>query len=336
MKAIVQDRYGSVDALRVAEVERPVARDGEVLVRVRAASVHPDVWHVVSGIPYVLRLMGAGLQKPKNPIPGTDMAGLVEALGPGVADFVVGDEVFGETLPKMQWQNGGTYAEYVTAPAANLAKKPPFVSFEQAATVPTSGMIALFNLRSAGLPKPGEAVLVNGAGGGVGTIAVQLAKAHGAVVTAVDRADKLAMLRSLGADRTIDYQAEDFRRGSEKYDLVFDVASNLRFGDCVRVLTPTGKYLVIGHDHYGARGHSILGSIPQLLFLVARTPFTTHLPRADFTMPAKRELMAALARLLEAGKLTPVVERSYALADAPKALRDLMEGRLVGRAVVTP
>jgi NADPH:quinone reductase-like Zn-dependent oxidoreductase len=336
MQAIVQDRYGAPDVLRLAEVDKPAAGDGEVLVRVRAASVHADVWHVVAGLPYVLRLMGAGLRKPKNPIPGTDMAGVVEAVGANVTHFRPGDEVFGETRRGMQWANGGAYAEYVAAPADILARKPPNITFAQAASVPTSGAIALHNLQSAGLPQPGQKVLVNGAGGGVGTIAVQLAKAYGAEVTAVDSAEKLPMLRSLGADQVIDYKQEDFTHAGKRYDLIFDVASNLRFSDCQRVLTATGKYVVIGHDHYGARGRRTLGSLPQMFTLMARARFTNHLPDANVAMPNQKELMAVLRELLAAGQITPVIDRSYGLGETPQALRYLMEGRVRGKVVITP
>jgi NADPH:quinone reductase-like Zn-dependent oxidoreductase len=236
----------------------------------------------------------------------------------------------------MQWINGGTYAEYVSAPEDILALKPANITFEQAASVPTSGMIALYNLQSVGLPKPQQKVLVNGAGGGVGTIAVQLAKAYGANVTAVDSAEKLDMLQSLGADQVIDYTREDFIQGSERYDLIFDVASNLRFSDCERVLTATGKYLVIGHDHYGTRGHRILGSLPQMFTLMARAPFTNHLPDANVSMPNQKELMAVLRELLAAGKITPVIDRTFSLNEVPEALRYLMAGRVRGKVVVTP
>lgn len=336
MKAIVQDSYGSSEMLRLAEVEKPTVLDDEVLVRVRAASVHADIWHVVHGFPYVLRLMGSGLKRPKNPIPGTDMAGVVEAVGESVTRFERGDEVFGETHEKWQWINGGTYAEYVTAPQNVLALKPKNVGFEQAASVPTSGIIALFNMKNVGLPEPGQKVLINGAGGGVGTIALQIAKAHGAQVTAVDRADKLAMLTSLGADAVIDYETEDFTRGSDRYDIIFDVASTLRFADCTRVLTETGKYQIIGHDHYGTRGHRVLGSIPHMFRLLATTPFSKHLPAVNFDMPRKGELMEELRGLIESGKLTPLVAKTYPLSEAGEALRCLSEGRLHGKAVLTP
>ncbi len=335
MKAIIQNAYGPADeVLRLAEVNKPTPAPDEVLVRVRAASVHADVWHTVTGFPYVLRLMAAGLGKPKNPIPGIDMAGIVEEAGSDVTQFRPGDAVFGETHRGIQWVNGGAYAEYVAVPAEILALKPANVTFEQAASVPTSGMIALQNLQSVGLPQPGQAVLVNGAGGGVGSIALQLAKAYGATVTAVDSADKFELLRWLGADHLIDYRQEDFTQGSELYDLIFDVASNLRFSDCTRVLTPTGKYLVIGHDQYGTQGRRIFGSIPKMFRLMARTPFTDHLPDANFATADKHDLMAALSEFLEAGKITPVIDRTFALSEAPAAIGYLVEGRAQGRIVI--
>jgi NADPH:quinone reductase-like Zn-dependent oxidoreductase len=191
MKAIVQLKYGSPDDLEVRDVEKPLAGDGEVLVRVCAASLHPDVWHVVAGHPWVLRFFGAGFLRPRNPIPGTDMAGVVESVGKGVTGFRPGDAVFGETRPTHQWTHGGTYAEYVVAQPEWLALKPANVTFAQAAAVPSSGFIALLNLRGGRVLRPGQRVLVNGAGGGVGAIALQLAKARGAHVTGVDRAGKL-------------------------------------------------------------------------------------------------------------------------------------------------
>jgi NADPH:quinone reductase-like Zn-dependent oxidoreductase len=238
MKAIVQEEYGSLGALKVQEVEQPAPGDDEVLVRVRAASVHPDVWHVVCGRPYVLRLMGAGFFKPKNPIPGTDMAGVVEAVGKNVTQFRPGDEVFGETIGSMQWINGGAFAEYVTVAEECLARKPANITFEQAASVPTSGYIALLNLGEVGQLGPGQEVLVNGAGGGVGALALQLAKAYGARVTAVDSTKKLGLLRALGADQVIDYTRENFTKGGVRYDLIFDIPGNYPFSECKRALTP--------------------------------------------------------------------------------------------------
>ena len=241
MKAIVQDTYGSADVLELRDIDRPVVEDDEVLVRVRAASVHPDVWHVLTGLPYVLRLMGAGLRKPKNPVPGTDLAGVVDSVGKNVTRFQPGDEVFGETMRGLQWVNGGAYAEYATAPEDALALKPANVTFEQAAAVPTSALIALPSLRAGGEIQAGQRVLVNGAGGGVGAIAVQLAKAFGADVTGVDCTSKLDMVRSIGADQVIDYTQEDFTRRGERYDLIFDIPGNHSLSDCRRALTPGGN-----------------------------------------------------------------------------------------------
>ena len=208
MEAILQSRYGPIDDLQLGQVARPVPAEDEVLVRVRAASVHPDVWHVVTGQPAVLRLMGSGVRHPKEQVPGTDVAGVVESVGRAVTQFRPGDEVFGKTVRGVQWRNGGAFAEYATAPEDGVALKPAGVSFEEAAAVPTAGLIALNNLPQRRVP-PGSRVLVNGAAGGVGAFAVQLAKAYGAEVTGVDHRSKLALVRSLGADRTIDYTRED-------------------------------------------------------------------------------------------------------------------------------
>jgi NADPH:quinone reductase-like Zn-dependent oxidoreductase len=338
MKAIVQEKYGSPDAvLELREIDRPVAASDEVLVRVRAASVHPDVWHAVTGRPYILRLMGAGLLRPKHPVPGTDMAGIVDSVGEDVTRFSPGDEVFGETFTELQWRNGGAFAEYVSAPQDVLAAKPSGVSFEEAATLPTSGFIAMLNLRSGRLIQPGQSVLINGAGGGVGSIAVQIAKAFGGRVTGVDREEKLAMLRSLGADETIDYAREDFTRGDGRYDLILDVASNLTLADCRRVLSPGGVYVFIGHDHFGQARGRFFGSLPPALKLMARSRFDEHLPSSDGTpTPRKGEVIARLAELLDAGRLTPVVDRSYTLEEVPAAMRYLESGKAVGRIVITP
>lgn len=337
MKAILHDRYGSPeDVLQLRDIAMPVVGDDEVLVRVRAASVHPDIWHVVTGRPYILRLMGAGLRKPKDLVPGTDVAGLVESVGRKVTRFASGDEVFGETLLGMQWRNGGAFAEYVSVSQDALAHKPKGVSFEQAAAIPTSGYIALLNLKGGGGVKPGQKVLVNGACGGVGSLAMQLAKAFGAIVTGVDRADKSEMAKSLGADHFIDYAKEDFTQGEERYDLIFDVASNLSFSDCKRALSPAGIYVLIGHDHFGDVGGRVFGSMPRLLGLVARSVFTKHLPSPDFSMPSKRETMAVLKGLLEEGKLTPLIDRTFPLAKVPEAMRYMQAGKARGKIIIIP
>ena len=334
MKAVVQDTYGSPDVLRVREIDRPSVGDDEVLVRVHAASVHPDVWHVVSGRPYVLRLMGAGLRRPRIRVPGTDMAGHVDSVGRNVTRFRPGDEVFGETLRGSQWTNGCAFAEYVSIPQDALALKPGNVSFEQAAAVPTSGLIALRNLPRERV-RPGRSVLVNGAGGGVGAFAVQLAKAYGAKVTGVDHSTKLDLVRSLGADHVIDYTREDFTRSGERYDLIFDVPGNHSFSDCRRALVPEGTYVLIGHDHFGDVGGRWLGSLPHFFELMALSLFRRQLPKLSMTTPSKEDSMAVLRDLLESGKLTPVVDRTYPLDQVAEAIRYLTEGTANGRIVIT-
>src|SRR6516225_5902257 len=219
MKAVIHRAYGSPEkVLSLQEVEKPVPKDGEVLVRVRAASMHTDVWHVVAGYPAVLRLMGNGIRRPQLRIPGTDLSGVVESIGKNVTRFKIGDEVFGESA-KFGWLNGGAYAEFAVIPQDFLVLKPKNVTFEQAAAVPTAGMIALDNLGGAERPRR-QSVLINGAGGCMGPIAVQIAKADGARVTAVDCAEKLPMLQSLGADHVTDYRNEDYLRCGERYDLI--------------------------------------------------------------------------------------------------------------------
>jgi NADPH:quinone reductase-like Zn-dependent oxidoreductase len=333
MRAIVQSRYGSVDDLNLSEVPRPEPAADEVLVRVRAASVHPDVWHVVAGRPAVLRLMGSGVRRPRERVPGTDVAGVVESVGSAVTRFQPGDEVFGETVRGVQWRNGGAFAEYATAPEEGLALKPPDVSFEEAAAVPTAGLIALNNLPQRRVPS-GSRVLVNGAAGGVGAIAVQLAKAYGAHVTGVDHASKLALVRSLGADQVIDYTSEDFTRSGEQWNLIFDIPGNHSFRAIRRALDPQGSYVLIGHDAFGATGHHWLGSIPRLLALAARSAVTPQLRGGSFAAPDKRQLMDTLARLMETAQLRVVVDRTFPLSQAPQAMQHLMSGQPLGRVVI--
>jgi NADPH:quinone reductase-like Zn-dependent oxidoreductase len=336
MKAIVQDSYGSPeDVLEFQDIDKPVVKDDEVLVRVHAASVHPDVWHVVRGLPYVLRIMGAGLLKPKNSVPGTDVAGHVESVGKNVTHFQPGDEVFGETFKGYQWANGGAYAEYVSVPEDSLALKPANITFEQAAAVPTSGLITLQNLPNEGRLQSGQRVLVNGSGGGVGALAVQIAKAYGAEVTGVDNTKKLEMVRSLGADHVIDYTKEDFTQGGERYDLIFDIPGNHPFSTCRRVLTPDGKYVLIGHDRFGQGAGRWFGSMPRVLKLVALSPFVSQIPTPNFSMPDKKNQMVVLKELIEAGKITPVIDRTYSLSEVPEAIRYLEEGLTQGKVVIT-
>lgn len=337
MKAIIQNRYGPADeVLHLQDVDIPLVAADEVLVRVHAASVHPDVWHVVTGRPYVLRLMGAGLRNPVNRIPGTDLAGVIESVGTNVTRFKPGDEVFGESHRGMQWRNGGTFAEYVAVPEDVLALKPPNITFEEAAAVPTSGIIALNNLQNGQRLRAGRRILINGAAGGVGSIAVQFARACGAHVTGVDRPEKLDLVRSLGAEHVIDYTREDFTQTGERYDLIFDVASNLSLSNCKRALTPDGIYIIIGHDHFGSARGRVLGSLPQVFRLMAMSPFVSHLPSPISSMPGKKETMAILKDLLETGKLTPVIDSTYPLGEASLALQYLESGNARGKIIITP
>jgi len=336
MKAIVQDRYGSPDDLELREVDEPVVGDDEVRVHVRAASIHPDVWHVVSGRPYVLRLMGAGVMRPRNVIPGTDMAGIVESIGKNVTRFRPGDAVFGETIAGQQWINGGAYAEYVSVPHDLLALKPDNVTFEQAASVPTSGYIALMNLRDRSRLGPGRTVLINGAGGGVGSLALQIAKGHGAHVTAVDSTGKLGMLRALGADEVVDYTREDFTRRGVRYDLIFDVPGDRPFSIFRRALKPDGRYVPIGHDRYGMSGRRVFGLLPHFLSLMLLSRFVDHLRGSGTPFPTKSEAMALLRDLLAAGKITPVIDSTYPFSTAREAFRHLMEDETRGKIILVP
>jgi NADPH:quinone reductase-like Zn-dependent oxidoreductase len=333
LKAIVQDEYGALDDLTLRDVDTPVPRDDEVLVRVRAASLHPDVWHVVNGRPFVLRLMGGGFARPRNPIPGTDMAGVVESVGKNVTRFRPGDAVFGETT-RSPWMNGGAYAEYVAVKEEWLATKPVNVTFEQAASVPTSGYIALINLRDADKLQPGRRVVINGAGGGVGSIALQIAKASGAHVTAVDSGGKQSLLRALGADETIDYTREDFTRRGARWDLVFDVPGVRPFSDFERVLEPGGRYVPIGHESYGATGGRLFGILPHFFELIAMSRFVKALRGPGTPYPSKHDAMARLAELLAAGAITPIIDSTYPLSEASRALRHLAEDELRGKVIL--
>jgi NADPH:quinone reductase-like Zn-dependent oxidoreductase len=335
MRAVVQHRYGSIDALELREIELPAVAEDEVLVHVHAASVHPDVWHVVLGRPYVLRLMGAGLRRPRQRIPGTDLAGRVHSTGARVTRLEAGDAVFGESVRGNQWRNGGAFAEYAAVPAEALAPMPPGLSFEQAAAVPTSGLIALRGVRDEGHVRAGQSVLVNGAGGGVGMFAVQLAKAYGAEVTGVDTTSKLEPIRSIGADHVIDCTHEDFTSGPRRYDVIVDVPGNHPLSDCRRALTPTGRYVLIGHDGFGATRGRWLGSLPTFIRLLAMSPFVRQLPTPSFSLPSKRDSLAVLSEFLHDGRITPVVDRTFALAEVRDAIRYLQSGRATGKVVLT-
>ena len=319
MRAVVQSGYGDPDRV----------------LRVAAASVHPDVWHVVTGLPRVLRLMGAGLRRPAPPVPGTDMAGTVVEVGTDVAGFAPGDVVVGETLRGMQWRNGGAWAELVASPVAALARLPEGVDPVAAATVPTAGLIVLQNLAGLGHVGAGSRVLVNGAAGGVGSIALQVLKARGAHVTGVDHTDRLDRLRDLGADEVIDYTTTDASASGGPYDLVFDIPGNHRPQAWQRVLARDGTYVLIGHDHYGRSGHHVLGSIPRVLGLAVRSLWTPQFRPSGGGDFDRGVAMRELTDLLAAGSLTPVVAERFRLEQAADALAALTAGT-PGRIVLEP
>ncbi len=336
MRAVVQDRYGPHrEVLHVRDVPAPDASSGQVLVRVRATSVHADVWHAVNGIPYVLRLMGSGLRAPKRRVPGTDLAGEVVQVGTGASRFAPGERVFGEVTRTNQWSNAGAFAELAAVDETLLALIPRDLSFDQAAAVPTAALIALVNLRDQGRVRSGQRVLVNGAGGAVGVWAVQLAKAFGAQVTAVDAPAKLDLLRDLGADHVIDHTQQDFTRLGERYDIVFDVVSQARFAEVRRALEPDGTFVLVGHDQYGRSGHRVLGSLRRMLPLMAISPLVKQIPGIR-PGPSREENWATLVDLLEAGRIHPVVdERTFPLERAADAIDYLATGAAKGRVVLT-
>jgi NADPH:quinone reductase-like Zn-dependent oxidoreductase len=336
MQAVYQSRYGSAHCLALAERPLPVLAADKVLVKVAAASLHPDIWHVVTGLPWVLRLMGAGFRRPQNPVPGTDLSGVVEAVGAKVTRFKPGDAVFGETIRGMQWVNGGAFAEWACAPESGLALKPGNLDMAEAACLPTAGLIASLNLRHLGRLRPGSRVLVNGAAGGVGSLAVQMAMAEGCTVTAVDSAVRLDWLRGLGVAHTIDYRTEDYTRCGQHFDLVLDIPGNHSLRDVKRVLSPGGLWVIVGHDRFGQGMHKVFGLLPRMFGLMALAIFDKSLPRPDFKMPNKADEMEYLRGLAEAGSLKPRVDRVFPLAEVREALMYLQEGRAQGRVVLAP
>ncbi|MFE5911022.1 NAD(P)-dependent alcohol dehydrogenase [Streptomyces wedmorensis] len=309
MKAWVQDRYGSADVLEFAEVERPVPGEREALVRVHAAAVNAADWHLMRGDPYVARL-ALGLRRPKERIRGRDFAGRVEAVGAGVTGLRPGDEVFGEAP--------GAFAEYVCAPEEATERKPAGLTFEQAAAIPLAGNTALMGLRDLGGVRPGGKVLVNGASGGVGTFAVQLAKAFGAEVTGVCSTRNATLVLGLGADRVIDYTRQDFTTGPDRYDLVFDLVGNRSLAELRRILSPTGVLVLSGGGVFeGGSAFGPMGLIIKGQLLSRFSGRRLHVLTAE----PRRENLATLRELAENGDITPVVERTYPLDEAPRALR---------------
>jgi NADPH:quinone reductase-like Zn-dependent oxidoreductase len=336
VRAIVQERYGSPrDVLHVREIDQPVPGTGQVLVRVRATSVHADVWHAVTGIPYIFRVLGSGLRAPKRQVPGTDLAGEVVQVGSGASRLIPGDRVFGEITPTGKWFNAGALAEYAAVDETLLAPIPDGLSFIEGAAVPTAALIALMNLLDQGRVRQGQRVLVNGAAGAVGVWAVQLATAFGAHVTAVDAPTKLDLLRDLGAEQVIDYTHQDFTRMGMRFDIVFDVVSRAPFSEVRRTLEPDGTYLLVGYGQYGRSGHRALGSLGRMLPLLAISPVVKQLPGIRPVRP-REESWATIVELLGEGRIRPVVdERTFPLDRAADAIDYLTTGAAKGRVVLT-
>jgi NADPH:quinone reductase-like Zn-dependent oxidoreductase len=322
MRAIVQDRYGSTDVLRLAEIDKPEIAANEVLLKVRAAGMDRGTWHVMTGQPYLMRVMGFGFRGPKNPVAGLDVAGTVVAVGTDVTRFQVGDEVFGISR--------GSFAEYAAAREDKLAHKPAGLSFEQAAVVPVSALTAIQGLRDAGRIKAGQRVLIIGASGGVGTYAVQLAKAFGAEVTGVCGTAKVDLVRSIGADQVVDYTQDDFADGVTRYDLILDIGGNSRLSRLRRALTPTGTLAIVG----GEEGGKLIGGFDRQIRALVLSLFV----RQRLTMVASKEHYAdlePLSQLIEAGKVTPIIGQTYPLAEVPNAMRQLESGHARGKTAIT-
>jgi NADPH:quinone reductase-like Zn-dependent oxidoreductase len=323
MKAIVQDRYGPPDVLRLDEIPVPTAGPGELLVRVRAAGLDPGEWALMTGRPYMIRVMGFGLRAPKLRVRGTDVAGRVEAVGEGVTGFRPGDEVFGLCT--------GSFAEYACDRQDKFAAKPARLGFAEAAAVPSSGLTALQALRGYGEVASGQRVLVIGAGGGVGSFAVQIAKALGAEVTGVDGTAKVDFVRSLGADRVIDYTSEDVADGRQVYDVILDMAGNRPLSHLRRALAPKGTLVILG-----GRGGRLVGGTDRFLRARMLSPFVSQTlcaPFLDF-LGGHQEELQALAALIEAGAVTPAVDRTYPLDEVPDAMWHLREGHPRGKVVI--
>jgi NADPH:quinone reductase-like Zn-dependent oxidoreductase len=321
MKEIVYTKYGSSDVLQIQEVGKPTPKDNQVLLKVHAASVNPLDWHFMRGMPYLMRLQ-SGLNRPKNNFLGVDVAGQVEAVGKDVKEFQPGDEVFGTC--------DGAFAEYVCASERELVKKPTNVTFEQAAAVPIAAFTAMQGLRDRGQIKAGQKVLINGAAGGVGTFAVQIAKSFGAVVTGVCSTRNVDMVRSIGADHVIDYTQENFTQSGQRYDLIFDTVGNRSLSDCRRVLDSNGILVLVGGPDKGR----LLGPLTRSLRGIVLSRFVNQ--RMVMLLATRRkEDLVVIQKLLGDGKVTPVIDRRYTLSEVPEAIRYLEEGHAQGKVVIT-
>jgi NADPH:quinone reductase-like Zn-dependent oxidoreductase len=322
MKAIVYERYGSPDVLELKEVEKPTSKDNEVLVKVHAASAGAWDWHVLRADPFLVRLMGGGFLKPKNTILGSEIAGRVEAVGRKVKQFQPGDEVFGDIS---ECDLGG-FAEYVCARENALVLKPASTTFEEAAAVPVAAVSALQGLRDKGQIQPGQKVLINGASGGVGTFAVQIAKSFGAKVTAVCSMRNLDMVRSIGADQVIDYTQEDFTKSGQRYDLILAVNGYHPISDYKRALSPKGIYVMIGGS---------MAQMFQAMLLGPLISMTGSKKMGALMAKANKKDLVFVKELLEAGKVVPVIDRRYPLSEVAEAIRYLEEGHARGKVVIT-
>ena len=322
MKAIVYCEYGTSEVLKLMDIAKPVPNDNQVLVRVRAASVNPYDWHFVRGTPYIMRL-GVGLRKPKDTRLGVDFAGIVEGVGKNVTEFKPGDEVWGG--------KGGAFAQYVVISEKALAKKPDNISFEQAGSIDIAGMTALQGLRKYGNIQPGQKVLINGASGGVGTFAVQIAKALGAHVTGVCSGRNVEMVKALGADEVIDYTKEDFAKRPERYDLFLDNVPNHPLSECRAVLTPTGKYVMIGGG--GPNDGQWIGPFGRVIQMVIQKRFQ----KAPVTMmmaETDKADMNFLSELMQSGKVKPVIDKTYQLGEVPAAISYVEKGHARGKVAI--
>jgi NADPH:quinone reductase-like Zn-dependent oxidoreductase len=323
MKAIVQDRYGSPDVLELQDVDQPAPKDDEVLLRVHAAGVDAGVWHLMTGLPYLVRMLGYGLRNPKTRVRGRDVAGRVEAVGSNVTQFRPGDEVFGICE--------GSFAEYACVRQDKAAPKPATLTFQQAAAVPISALTALQGLRDKGAVQPGQKALIIGAAGGVGSFAVQLAKAFGAEVTGVCSPTKVDLVRSIGADHVVDYTHDDVTDGTRHYDLILDTAGRRSLARLRRALTPKGTLVIVG----GEGGGRWLGGFQrQALWAPLLSLFVSQKLRGFVSKERKQDLQV-LRELIEAGKLTPVIDRTYPLGETPEAIRYWGQGHARGKVVIT-
>jgi len=324
MKAIVYCDYGLAN-LKLEDVERPIPNDDQILVKVRAASVNPYDWHFVEGTPKIMRMMGVGLRKPKDTRLGVDFAGTVEAVGKNVTQFKPGDDVFGG--------KGGAFAEYVCRRAEGaVALKPANITFEQAASINIAGITALQGLRDKGKVQPGQKVLINGASGGVGTFAVQIAKSFGADVTGVCSTRNVDLVRSLGADRVIDYTKEDFTKSADRYDVILDNVANHSLSECRRVLNPKGKYVMVGGG--GANEQGFIGLLARPLKAMVLSPFISQQMGMMMADPSQKDL-TILGDLMQSGKMKPVIDRTYKLSEVPAAIAYLEEGHARGKVIIT-